>query len=711
MPFNEREAARIMMEGGATDDDVRTTLGAIRSQAKDMMTKGMSDQQVESIIAQTKWKDKPIFKSVAAEKPEKPGFFENVKEEFGQGVRTMLTPSEAPVPGGEWLRKKGVIGETMANVVGSALGGAQAAFAVPSAAAKTYIGEPLREAGYPKLGTAAEIATGIGLSFAGAPIRAAGAAAKYAPGIIKGIGTALDPLSAVGAAGAGLKAKIAGREAHIAETGTKVGAETAKLTEAQQAFQGAQAGRAGLESELAAMRPPVTPVAPERFAQGLIKPEAEVARGAERAAETFAQTKVTATENLFNQSSANYKALEAKYGGIPVPVDDVKQISNAVADAQEALRGTSAMKAIQAKTGAMEPTVHGQSIAGLGPDAVRFIEAQLSSGMGLKVGDLMQMRARLVAQNRSLSDIGAINANKGIISTIDDAMSRLPQQAGKDFQQAKVFHQYVHDVVGPESITNQIFHQSPENVVKNIFLPEGKTAPNIEAIRMTKEMFQRVLPEGWTTMSKQALAEFGSRIKDAKTGTLDVQRFNREFNKFEGAFREALPPTQFQAMQDFRNIVHQFNQESALFRSAQAGLKQQITEAGKGVAQAKHVVTAQGAVLRGAKTEAAAAKSQSKYASSTVQQFASPYAMMALAQVGQAVQATFTGSYAAASRQLAQGVVWYTLGNPDFITKMLGSPKLSKSLSVIASGQGQGPKVVNAGRMLYEAMQEGTEGQ
>ena len=143
--------------------------------------------------------------------------------------------------------------------------------------------------------------------------------------------------------------------------------------------------------------------------------------------------------------------------------------------------------------------------------------------------------------------------------------------------------------------------------------------------------------------------------------------------------------------------------------AAQAGLKQEITQAGKGAAQAKQALTAQGAVLRAAQSEASIAQSQSKYAHSTVQQFASPYAMMALAQVGQALQATFTGSYAAASRQLAQGVVWYTLGNPDFITKMLGSPKLSKSLSVIASGQGQGPKIVNAGRTLYEAMQEGGE--
>lgn len=712
MPFNEREAARIMMQDGATDDEVRTVLGGTKDYAKKLMSEGMSDQQVESLIGQTKWKDKPIFKAAAAPaptKPEKPGFTENLTEEFKGGVRTMMNPSEAQFPGSEYLRSKGTVGETAANVIGSALGGSQAAFAVPSAAAKTYVGEPLREAGYPKLGTAAEIAAGLGLSMAGAPIRAAGAAAKYGPGILKAVGTALDPLAAVGSFGAATKAKIAGREAKIAETGAKIGAETAGLEQAKSALEGAKAGKAGLEAEMAGMRPPQVPVAPERFAQTLIKPEGEVTKGAERAAETFKQVKTTTTENLFGQSSANYKALEARYGGIPVAMDDVKRISGAISDLQESMRGTTGMRAVQAKTGSMEPTVHGQSISGLGPDAVKFIEGQLSAGAGLHVQDLMQMRDKLVAQNRSLGDLSAINANKRVISTIDDALDKLPQQAGKDFNQARVFHQYVHEVVGPESITRQIFHQTPENVVKNIFLPEGKTAPNIDAIRKSKEIFQRTLPEGWSTITNQALNEFGARIKDAKTGTLDVQRFNREFNKFEGAFREALPPSQFQTMKDFRDIVHQFNNESAAFRAAQAGLKEKIAGAGKEVSQARQGVALQGQALSAAKKEAAGAQGQTSYRTGAVGQFASPYAMMALAQVGQALQATFTGSYAAAGRQLAQGVVWYTLGNPDFITKMLGNPKLGGALRVIASGESQGPKVLNAGRMLYEAMQEGNQ--
>ena len=86
--------------------------------------------------------------------------------------------------------------------------------------------------------------------------------------------------------------------------------------------------------------------------------------------------------------------------------------------------------------------------------------------------------------------------------------------------------------------------------------------------------------------------------------------------------------------------------------------------------------------------------------------------MLALAQVGQALQASFTGNWIGVTRQLMQGVVWYTLGNPAFLTKMLGSPKLTKSLEILSNKTvPTGMKALNAGRNIYEAMQVEQGGQ
>lgn len=705
-----KQAASTLIDQGASTDEIKLIFGRMKREASQLIDQGKSVAEIEALQRQAKWKNTQLFQPVAPPKPEKfegQGFTRNLQEEFGTGVRNVFNPSEASFPGSEWLRNKGAIGEFGADIVGAGLGASQAAFAIPSAIVKTYASDPLREAGHEKWALAADVAGGLALPFGGGPLRALGATSKYGKTALKVAGAALDPLSAVGALGKGGKLKTATRTADIVTAKANIAHETNRLKEAEDLLLGYKQNRGSLQRETEALIAPQVPVMPQRFAETLIKPADEVAAGAEDAAKLFKATKVTATEDLFAQSKVKYDEIRAKYGHVTVPEDEAQKVAEAVSSLGDDLRTTTASKAVSGKLAETSAPLiaGGRPIEGLGAYAQEFIKKAMGQGQMVDIADFLAMRNRLSAQNRISHDVNVINANKGVIKIIDQSLEKFPGTIGQELGEAGKFHRYVHETVGPSSITQRIFKQNPENVVKNIFLPEGKTTPNITTIRKAKDIFMRENPEGWSAITQQALYEFGNRIKDGRTGVLDVQKFNREFNKFENAFREALGTGQFEAMRDFRNMIRQVNQDSSVFRAAQRRLTDITKGVSRDISEQSHVVQHQGRVLRSSQTEL---KNLTGQRPGLAQVFMSPYTTLAIAQVFQAVQAGITQGIAspAVMRQLMQGVIWYTVGNPDFLTKLIGSPKMSKALSVIASGESRGPKIQNAARIMYEGMQE-----
>jgi len=63
MALDLKGFASQMIDSGATDDEIKTTLGGIKQQAAKMMDQGMSDQQIESMLGQTTWNNGKTGKS------------------------------------------------------------------------------------------------------------------------------------------------------------------------------------------------------------------------------------------------------------------------------------------------------------------------------------------------------------------------------------------------------------------------------------------------------------------------------------------------------------------------------------------------------------------------------------------------------------------------------------------------------------------------
>src|SRR5262245_30030546 len=86
-----------------------------------------------------------IFDQVAAPKKRSLGSY--AKEEFSQGVKQTFNPSQYNYPGSE---TNGKYFPELRDAFSSLLGAARAAYTVPNAIGRKYVGEPVRES---ELGT------------------------------------------------------------------------------------------------------------------------------------------------------------------------------------------------------------------------------------------------------------------------------------------------------------------------------------------------------------------------------------------------------------------------------------------------------------------------------------------------------------------------------------------------------------------------------
>ena len=144
----ERELIGGLIDAGANDAQIIAVRNEVRKSIGEMVDAGKSDQEIQNVVRQTKWGDKPVFKSAptaqAPETNEPPTLVQNISGQLREGIRGAINPSSVQFPGSEALSSYGMPGEIARGVIGSALGASQAAYAIPSGIAQTYVTQPLR---------------------------------------------------------------------------------------------------------------------------------------------------------------------------------------------------------------------------------------------------------------------------------------------------------------------------------------------------------------------------------------------------------------------------------------------------------------------------------------------------------------------------------------------------------------------------------------
>lgn len=359
-------------------------------------------------------------------------------------------------------------------------------------------------------------------------------------------------------------------------------------------------------------------------------------------------------------------------------------------------------------------------------DTYRQVIANMLTGEdtpAVNVNKLIRLDQVLSEAGRSYGNSGNIAARSAIRQMqgkVQDALSQTG--AAEALGQAKAFHAQISELVGPDSLAQKVFNLKPDQVVSNVFLPgESGTRPNISMIRDAKKIYTAQNPEAWRELTGSALKQLQGLSSDINTGTLDAQKFHRNWARYGETFKEALEPDQYLALKGIDATIARYNIDTKTAlkamrenRTATMGLKEtaQDTKAqfGPDLSQLQEQIRGQ----KGTVSEAQKQLNQlSQSAKSGMRSgISNPYMWMAIAQVGQALQATFTANWAGAGRQLAQGVVWYTIGNPMYLEKLMGNKNLSKALAVVSGvsrGAEEGTRNARYVRMLLDDIRQDME--
>ncbi len=355
-------------------------------------------------------------------------------------------------------------------------------------------------------------------------------------------------------------------------------------------------------------------------------------------------------------------------------------------------------------------------------DAYRQVIAN-ALGAGEKpvdVNKLIRLDQILSEAGRSYGNSGNLAARSAVRQMQSKVQDALSQTGAADaLQSAKAFHAQISELVGPDSLAQKVFNLKPDQVVANVFLPaESGTRPNISMIRDAKKIYTANNPEAWQELTGSALKQLQTISADINSGTLDAQKFHRNWARYGETFKEALEPDQYNALKGIDSTIAKYNIDAKTAmkamrenRIAATGLKETAQETkaqfGPDLSQLREQIAGQRGTVKDAQQQL---ETLSKSAKSGMRSgISNPYMWMAVAQVGQALQATFTANWAGAGRQLAQGVVWYTLGNPMYLEKVMSKPGLSKALAVI-SGASKGTEVAMRDgryvRMLLDDVQQ-----
>ncbi len=355
-------------------------------------------------------------------------------------------------------------------------------------------------------------------------------------------------------------------------------------------------------------------------------------------------------------------------------------------------------------------------------DAYRQVIAN-ALGAGEKpvdVNKLIRLDQILSEAGRSYGNSGNLAARSAVRQMQSKVQDALSQTGAADaLKNAKAFHAQISELVGPDSLAQKVFNLKPDQVVANVFLPaESGTRPNISMIRDAKKIYTANNPEAWQELTGSALKQLQTISADINSGTLDAQKFHRNWARYGETFKEALEPDQYNALKGIDSTIARYNIDAKTAmkamrenRTAATGLKETAQETkaqfGPDLSQLKEQIRGQQGTVRDAQQQLEALSKSAK--SGMRSGISNPYMWMAVAQVGQALQATFTANWAGAGRQLAQGVVWYTLGNPMYLEKVMSKPGLSRALAVI-SGASKGTEVAMRDgryvRMLLDDIQE-----
>src|SRR5574337_63594 len=720
------------------------------------------------------------------EPAESPGFLENLKNEVSSGFRQITSPETEDYPGSEALKSIPLIGASLRNLVGAALGGSRVLYSVPAALAKTYVADPLRARGYETAANVAEAALPLALSFAGGGVPGIGALASKVPAVArvveaaplleKGLagtggfplrvaGRLLDPLAAKGPTTLEkLQTGLANREAQLGEAAKTAEQIRPNLSAAEQAAQDLDLQMANLRAATVESKASqlgraeyVLPAKPEQPVIAAIPG----ATAPVEAGQTFQEAVLPeARQKLYGESSARYEALKKQGESIPFPRDAQQEIlatmdklanetrlPRTAGDVAEQLQleGANATQPVRLgeTPGRRELQAAAQSFRDLDPKMIESLAAQ-----GMDANTIMQrVRDGLMANPATMAD--AVRADQ-ILSAASRGYSRIGNIAARsaveelrqpirealqasplaeDLAMAKRLHAATSELVGPRSLSQAVFDAAPEQVVNKIFLPEGQ--PNLSMISDAKEIYQNVAPGEWPKLTGEALGKLQER-SIGSTGEIDPGKFLNQWRRYRGTFEAALEPQAFDAVDSIARSVQKFNQSRKIYGQAlreatqqrqlinefytrqraqldvaRGRLGPQVKAANEGVADLTRQVQQADEQVARLKSFGLSGRQE------LMRSVASPYTMIALAQLGQALQATFTGNYSGAGRQLMQGAVWATLGNPMWITRLAQNPSLSLALSrAIAVQRGarmtlQDARYINAAtRFLGDTIQQ-----
>lgn len=174
MSLDFKQAASTMIDLGASDDDIRATIGALKQEALSLMDKGASDAEIERAISQSLWKtpsgkNAPLFqpspsqsildkvtelekrtqKVMAVPRPQE-GFVETLKHEFNAGIDE-IARADAQVRKAK-LTPAQIAGSSFDGPAGDAIAGALRSAGSPFTATGRAVGQKLQDLTLPYLG-------------------------------------------------------------------------------------------------------------------------------------------------------------------------------------------------------------------------------------------------------------------------------------------------------------------------------------------------------------------------------------------------------------------------------------------------------------------------------------------------------------------------------------------------------------------------------
>lgn len=642
---------------------------------------------------------------IPAQPKERPGLFQDIGDKMREGIEQVRTgKGDEGKFFADLLMKAGALftntkpmegPEILSNLYNRGLGLAKAIYSPSAGVARQYVGRPLEEAGHTRTAAVAEAGADLLLGLAGGGVGKipgliqAGKAVGGVPGVgMRVAGRILDPLAVTG---------VTAEE----KVGKFLGARDEKVKEAQTALSAAQEnlGNKELQEYLVKRFKPAEAVSPQLKFPEKIVPEGDVGSKI-LAGEKFQKVIGEQTSRLFKQSSENYGQVLKQYGDVPVTGEQVQKVRGAIEGLEGELRGNRATniigenlteperiaaasisKWIEMKGDAAWRAIPADALELLakqshtGPNLFNEIIAdslQKASGGAGTMGQFIRLRQIAREYSRQAANAGnlsARNAAKQVEFALGDAIGPITNQAD-------IFHRHVHELVGPDSLAQKIFGMEPEQVIDAVFMPTTGKQPAVTMINRAKEIYQGTNPEAWQDLMGAGVQKFQQRVIHPDTGVIDPQKYHRTWQAYKENFKAGLPDLQYQALDILDKNVAKFNVDTRTFNQAANAMKayeETLRKAEGAVGKAQKPVSKAEEQLLSAQTFGMGKMQQEKGMMNV-------WNLVGLAQFGQAAAALATGNIMGFFMQNVQGVMWLTVGNPVYLSKVANNPKIANGI-------------------------------